>query len=204
MEGDISEITLKYILTGDETTLASLIEHPEMIQILNEASAWAGWRYQQDKEDLRQTLLLMICIKLRTLSNPRHLKSWCYSTVKNYCLNEVRHRRVVNSSLDEMKRQSHQGKRHKGKSMVQSTAVLTPEQELLLKEEQLRAQEAFRKIAPLFSKQLAYGWKERKTVKQISDEIGKSEKTIYAQTKKMLKAIVKEAGIESDGNKNDS
>src|ERR1051325_8845715 len=124
-------------INGEENALTELITHPWMIQLLNKISDWAERKYKQEKEDIRQILLMKLLISICTINNPRRFKPWCYLAVKHHCLNEIRHTKVANSHLRSLKIQSQESTRQGGKPLIQSTAATSQEQELLKKEQKI-------------------------------------------------------------------
>lgn len=189
-EDAIGDITLEHLIEkaagGDKEALDPLINHYKVIQLLNEISAWAEWKYRQDREDFRQIMVVMICINIHTIVNPRRLKPWCYSTARHYCLNEIRHRKVESSGLDKIKDQY----------MVQASSLLTPEQILLKKERESLRKDALRRVTARYPEWLVSAWSPEKETKDIIRETGKPASTVYRLLREMQQEIIREVGIE--------
>lgn len=163
-----------------------LIEHPKIVQLLDRVSSWTAWKYKQDKDEIRQIILVEMLMKIHTLRDSQHLKQWVYSVARNKSLNKIRHEQVENLYIQN---QSRADKWLDGKPLIQSTNVLTPEQEFLIEERMQRA-------TRLFPKEIMLGWAMGKSLREIAEETGKSVEAIYRTLKNIQKTIVEETFSE--------
>ena len=205
IEGESNDVGPQPIIIeaikGGENAFTDLITHPWMIHLLNEISAWAEWKYRQEKEDIRQILLMKLYLSISTLNNPRLLRSWCYRIVAHYCLNQIRHMVVVNSYRQSFKRQIKESTRQGGRPLVQSTAAPAQEQELLKKERNILLEKIVRMDNSSFPPEMVDLWLKGKTPNEISEALKMPVKTVYGKLKKMEKQFIEaQKGLHGDAN----
>jgi len=197
MLNDVDNNTLECLtekaINGNKEALTALIQHPKFIQLLDNISAWAARKYNQDKEDVRENVWIRIYNNIETLRQSSRFEEWCYQVTKHYCLNEIRHQQVERDFQDKVRNQNREDKRRGGKPLVQPKLVPTQEQELLIKEQELVLKEVVRKATEKFPKWLVDAWSIGKTPKQIIEETGQPPSTVYRMLKKLEKAIIDES-----------
>lgn len=178
--------------TGDRDALALFIRQPETKLLLNRASAWAGYKFKQDSTEIRDYLILMLIEKLPSIHNHRALDQWLNRAAKNYCLNEIRRSNRERAYINESEHAKHGSKKLRGHTILQSTSVPTPEQELADKERRLLFEEALRKASNKIPFVIADGWIEGKSPREIAQKTGIPLSTVYRLLKNFQKALVKE------------
>jgi DNA-directed RNA polymerase specialized sigma24 family protein len=181
---DYSDSLLGYLIEkaarGDREAATALISHPEILQLLDKVSSWAAWKYNQDKDDIRQDVSIALWKSIGSLRNPKHLKSWCYTVAKRYCYHKVRHSKV---EMAYIQRQSVGDRRHGGDAFVQATDVLTPDVEFLVGEE-------LRRATSQFPQEIVDGLIQGRSAKQISQETGRPVASVYRLLKNITTSIL--------------
>jgi DNA-directed RNA polymerase specialized sigma24 family protein len=178
---------LKKAMSGNKEALDLFICHIKMVDLLNEVSVHAARTYKQDRDDIRDKLLMTVYQSITALSEPNHLRAWCYQIAKGYCLDEIRHNTVVMSSMDEIRRSTFDdSKRLGGKPLIQSTNALTPEQEFLLNE---RLSRVYRQ----YPDAIVIGWALGHSPAEIAQESGIPLKTVYRLLRKMQGSLLEES-----------
>ena len=196
MEDAIGDITQRHFVgttaTGENEVINWLIADHEINDQLIKIATTLAWSFGLDKDDVLQMLWLKLCTEIHTLRDPQCLKGWCHIIVGNYCRNVYRHQKVEDSYLENYRHEMRESTRRGGRPMVQSTPVPNPEEELLLKEKEIRFAEAVRRVTRSFPPKVVDGWLQEKSPKDIAEETGIPVKTIYGILKRMQKAIVEE------------
>lgn len=185
-------------VSGDEVALNALIAHPEMNQILEELSAWAERMYEQDREDIKQNLLIISYKNIHSLRDTSNFKSWLFKIARNYCLNTIRRDKREKLFSDEVSDQNRADKKLDGEPLAQFKSELTPEQELLIKEKETLFEKQVRKATEPFSPEIVERWANGQSPKQIAEETGRPLKSVYRVLKNMQDAIIRESLSEID------
>jgi RNA polymerase sigma factor (sigma-70 family) len=203
-EAHISSNSRQQSLKGNKANAkacAVILNNPNLLGILDNVATRAAGIYHQDADELWQIMVDGIYKYPDKISEALNKESWFYEIAKNYCLNEIRHQKVVSSGAKKIKRQQQSGTKINSRPLIQSTLVTTPEQELLEKEHEIlkkeqgiRLQEAVQKVSKRFPKWLVDGWTDGNSAKEISETSNKSLATVYRRLKDMQKAIIKEFG----------
>ena len=185
----VSDITLEHLITdamsGDRKAFTSLVLHPKMSRLIDDVSAWAAWKYQQDRDDVRQVIVIALYNRITTLRDASHLEDWCYAITRGYSLNEIRHRKKEISYLEDSKSRSQQAKKREGKPFVEYETASTPEEDFLM-------EKGMRRATRSFPKEIVGAWVIGKSPKQIAQETGRPISTIYRILKNIRRAIIDE------------
>ena len=194
IEEDVGEIMPIYMAEKveeiDKGDLAAQMADPEsdLGRHLEKLSAWMAWQCGQDQNDLKQTLCLKVWSKKDSIHS---FIGWLNTTASNGRKNIYRHKDVENAYLEKSSVQPPGDTKRNGRLWVQSTSVLTPEQELLDKERQRQLADIVRRVLGKFPPDIVEKWAMEKTPKEIAEETGKPISTVYRVLGNMEKAIVK-------------
>lgn len=179
-------------MDGDIEARTLLIEHPATMQLLDRVAHWAYRRYKQDPDEIKDFILVKLFNSINTLKDPSQLTKWCYMMAKNYSLNQIRHLNVE-EKYRELKLAEEQGRFGKwhGKPLIPPHLASLPEEELLIKEQELYLKEVLKRLKQSFpDSSLMEAWAEGKTLRQISEEMGVPISTVARRLKNMQKALI--------------
>lgn len=190
----------------------SLILNPWTRQMIDRKATAAAWQLNLDKQELAEFLIEKIRSEIHTVTNPNNrplsscLEAWSTRVVDNHGKNVLKHEKVVKKHEAFVEHINSGGKRNS--IPIQKSAVPTPEEELIQKEEQpiwgsrkLKMREKVRKIITE-DVIIAYLWGIGQKPEQIARDLNKPVKTIYRKLSAMQKAVLEEIGIEeNDENK---
>jgi RNA polymerase sigma factor (sigma-70 family) len=210
MEEDIGDINLEQLIIeakqGNNDSLGSLMDSPEMARLLNEVSAQVAHQFRVSAIPIREELFDKLCTKVRTIKKPnvKSLKAWAFSTMRNYCRNQYRHSQVVNRHSEQTLHAETSGKRKStsGKGIpLPNPANDSPENILVKKEEAsyldslglqvLNIIETF----PPADKEIVILWGRGNTLKKIREATGIPLSTAGKHLKKRQQEIVERIGL---------
>jgi RNA polymerase sigma factor (sigma-70 family) len=215
---DDSDITLERIIPeAIKGNLKALDDDPLasrwLTQLLDRITVSTSWQYKVDADDVRDVISEKLVFEICTVVNPHNipwrdcLESWCWTVARHYCLNVIRHRGVVNKHQDSITHDNTNSTKIGGSIFVTHSAVASPEEELLKKEQNRlwedRTAEIRRKVQEIVGSlppehaeiALMFLW-EKKPVEEIIKETNKSSATVYRILKKINKAIIKKIRVE--------
>lgn len=199
-------------ISCNENALNLLIAHPWTVKILDEVSKWAEWKFEQDRSDVRQIVFIALYFDIHKIKNPNGkswgscLKSWLYTIARNHCLNKCNHEKVVRKDCEKQVSESVRSKQGKGAIVIYHSTVLTPEEQLLKKEQnslwrvkEQQLKDSIRSLVnslPQHTVGIVRLWAEGMSPENIAQKTGKSRATIYRALKTFQKEIIKGIGIE--------
>lgn len=212
MEVDIPiidvEIIIGQAITKRRTAIDSvnaLLVHPSIEDLIARTSASAAAQFNLDPEDIKDRLTDKLRTKIHTLKNPNNkpllecLAAWLHTIAEHYCDNVLKHLKVEEKHRQYIEHLNSGGK-HNGVPLFR-TSMLTPEDELIEKEEKanwesraIPIRERVRRIV-LEDYIIARRWADGEDPTEIAADIGKSPKTVYRKLGKMQKTVIKEIGI---------
>jgi len=205
----LEEIIPKAI-KGDQETLNLLMAHPWMQQLFEILTRWALKNFNPESYPKAGSVQGIIYEKLLrdgpNIKNESNrswrglLKSWCFSVIGHYYLNQIRDLKVV---------LKHEEQAGESPTEEPCSTALTPEEELLAEEEELLAKEEKRlwkergaevrrrlwlviNSFPPKDARVIRLWVKGKNLRQIEEETGIPLSTVDRREKKIQKALVQE------------
>jgi RNA polymerase sigma factor (sigma-70 family) len=154
---------------------------------LAKVSNISAWKCHEEKDDVQQIYLLKMWVNSKPIRNP---KAWLNTVASNSRKNAFRHQEKVDNYVENLFNKSRESTRHNGKPLIQSSNVLTPEQELLDRERQSLLNKAMRRALEGFPPEIVEAWLMEKDAKEIHQETGTPLSSVYRILKRMQKAII--------------
>jgi len=158
------------------------------------------------QEDIKTCIEDKLRDQIYTVSNPKALAGWIYKVGENYCLNFLKHSRVVKRHEEFVGHTAIVGKRNSIPIAISGSS--TPEEDLIEKEEapvwEQRILDTRARVRRILTEDviIASRWGKGQKPQDIAVEINESPATVYRKLAMMQKAVIEEIGlIETEENK---
>ena len=154
-------------------------------------------RFHQDRDDVEQDLWLKLCKSAQNLPDIESLKSFCFTTARNNCLNQERRNQLEVKYLESLKTQDIHSTRKSaggGTVILHCSTATSPEDELSKSELRERVLKILKKFPPEKARLIRL-FLSGKSPKEISELTGIPLKTVYRVLKQIQKELIKELGL---------
>ena len=211
MEEDISDINLEQLIIeakqGNNDALGLLMNSQQMAKLLKQVSSQIAHDFKVSPIPIREELFDQLCIKIRTIKKPnvKSLKSWCFSTMRNYCRNEYRHNKVVNKHSQQVIHDETIGKRKSagGLAIPLPVPANNSPEDIQLKKERIAVLDGLRaqvlniiNTFPRRDKTIVILWGQGKTLKETREITRIPLSTVGKRLKKRQQLIIESIGLQ--------
>lgn len=211
MGEDISDIRLEQLIIeakqGNNDSLGILMSSPQIAKLLNQVSTQVAREFNVSAILIREELFDRLCIKIRTIRKPnfKSLKTWSFSTMRNYCRNEYRHNQVVARHSEQVIHEGTSGKRKSAGGPAKPLPIPannSPEDILLQKEKAAFLDDLCSRVLKIFDtfpqrdQVIVILWAQGKTLKETRELTGIPLSTVGKRLKKRQQLIIEEIGLQ--------